>query len=344
MGNVVLITGVSRFLGTRLAAQLSLSPAIDRLIGVDTVPPRDIDVQGAAPTLGRAEFVRADIGNPLIAKVITQAGVDIVVHAAPQARNRPAQAQPRDRQVTGTMQLLAGCQTSDTVSRVVLASTTAVYGASPRDPAVFTEASEPARSTSPGYAREAVEVEHLTRGFARRRPDIAVTILRLANLIGPTVDTALTRYLAMPVVPSALGFDPRLQLLHEDDAVAVLERAALADLPGVFNVAGEGMVPLSQAVRWARRMRVPVWSPAISLVGSLVRNTGVIDVSAEEARFLNYGRVVDTTKLRTQFGYAPLYTTQAALRSYLTSHSAALPRPGRAVLDRVGRTLARQGG
>ncbi len=72
MTNVVLITGVSRFLGGRLAAQLAADPSIDRVIGIDTMPPRTGDL----PLLGRTEFVRADIRNPLIAKVMAQARVD----------------------------------------------------------------------------------------------------------------------------------------------------------------------------------------------------------------------------------------------------------------------------
>ena len=75
---VVLVTGVSRFLGTHLAARLAANPAVERVIGVDTVPPRDPGGDLHAPALGRTEFIRADIRNPLIARVISQAGVDIV--------------------------------------------------------------------------------------------------------------------------------------------------------------------------------------------------------------------------------------------------------------------------
>ena len=89
----------------------------------------------------------------------------------------------------------------------------------------------PKRLPAGGYAKDAVEIEGYLRGFARRRPDVAVTVLRLANLVGPRVDTALTRYFALPVVPTVLGSTPALQLLHEEDALAALERAASSDVP-----------------------------------------------------------------------------------------------------------------
>ncbi|PZS36717.1 MAG: hypothetical protein DLM58_01170 [Pseudonocardiales bacterium] len=215
------------------------------------------------------------------------------------------------------MQLLAACQRSESVSRVVMKSTTAVYGSGPRNPTAFTEEMAAAGQARGGYARDAVEVEGYVRGFIRRRPDIAVTILRLASLIGPTVESPLTRYLAMPIVPTSLGFDPRLQLLHQDDAVDVLRLATIANHPGVYNVAADGVVYLSQAVRRAGRIRLPVPSAAIALVSAVVHNSGVIEFSAEQASFLNFGRVVDTSRLRDEFGYAPRRSTEQALRSYL---------------------------
>jgi UDP-glucose 4-epimerase len=315
VSSVVLITGVSRYLGARLAADLSADSSIERIIGVDLAPPRDAELA----LLGRTEFVRADIRNPLIATLLTRARVDTVTHAAILSTTRGvrARASMQEQNVTGTMQLLAACQKSDTVRQVVVKSTTAVYGSSPGDPAVFTEDMHAVGHAADGYAGDAVEVENYVRGFGRRRPDIAVTVLRFANLIGPVIDTALTRYLSMPIVPAPLGFDARLQLLHESDAVEVLRRASTETHPGVYNVAGDGILTLAQAVRRVGGVRVPVPSPALALVGSIMRSTGVVEFSAEQASFVNFGRAVDTRRLREQFGYQPRYTTSDALRSYV---------------------------
>jgi UDP-glucose 4-epimerase len=320
VSTVVLITGVSHYLGARLAALLAADPSIERVIGVDTTALAEADLD----RLGRTEYVRADIRNPLIAKVLAQARVDTVVHAATgTVRGAGGRAPIKDLNLVGTMQLLAACQRSESVSRLVVKSTAAVYGSGPRDPAVFTEEMAAAGRPRGGYARDAVEVEGYVRGFMRRRPDLAVTILRLASLIGPTVQSPLTRYLAMPIVPTSLGFDPRLQLLHESDAVEVLRLATVGDHPGVYNVAGDGIVYLSQAVRRAGRFRLPVPAAAISLVGGLVRNSGVVEFSAEQASFLNFGRVVDTSRLRTEFGYTPRLSTEQALASYLDGRAEA---------------------
>jgi UDP-glucose 4-epimerase len=315
--SVVLITGVSRFLGGRLAGQLAADPDIERVIGIDTVPPEPADLG----RLGRTEFVRADIRNPLIVKVMAQAGVSTVVHAALMASPRAvgSRVAMQEMNVIGTMQLLGACQKSETVERLVLRSTTAVYGCGPADPAVLTEDLHPHEGSQTGYAKDAVEVEGYVRGFARRRPDVGVSVLRMATIIGPTIDNAFTRYLAMPVVPTALGFDPRLQLLHESDAVEALRLASTAQRRGVVNVAATGVVTLSQLLRLAGRLRIAVPAGALGLVGATVRNSGVIDVTTEESRYLNFGRVVDTARLREQFGYQPRYSTAAAVQSYVES-------------------------
>jgi UDP-glucose 4-epimerase len=301
---VVLVTGVADQLGGQLAAQLAADPSIDRVLGVDTAPP---------PTrTTRVEFVRADIRGPRIATVIDSARVDTVVHAAPRPSVGPRRAAIKELNVIGTMRLLSACQRARTVRKLVLKSTAEVYGASASSPAVFTEQDAPEH----GHA-EPVEVEGYVRGFARRRPDVTLTVIRLAEVIGPRVDNALTRYFALPVVPTVLGFDARVQLLHVTDALAVLNRATTHDLPGVFNAGGDGVLMLSQAIRRAGRVSLPVPRAAIGTATRLAG--GRVDLSPGQARLLNYGRVIDTTRLKTKFGFTPKWTTAAAFDDYVNA-------------------------
>jgi UDP-glucose 4-epimerase len=311
---VVLLTGVSRYLGARLASTLAADPSIERVIGVDTIPPRP----EALTQLGRTEFVRADIRNPLIAKVIAQAEVDTVVHmnviATPLgAGGRTAM---KEINVIGTMQLLAACQKAPSMRKLVVKSTTAVYGSSPRDPALFTEDADPKALPKSGYAKDAVEVEGYVRGFGRRRPDVTLSLLRFTNFIGPVIETPLTRYLSLPVVPTVLGFDPRIQLCHEDDGIEVLRRCALGDHAGIFNVGGRGILLLSQAIRRVGHPSFPVPSPAVSVVAKLFRRAGLVDFSPEQMRYLEHGRVADVSRLEAELGWAPRSTAEA-MRSFV---------------------------
>jgi UDP-glucose 4-epimerase len=152
----------------------------------------------------------------------------------------------------------------------------------------------------------------------------------------------------MPVVPTALGYDARVQLLHEDDALAVLVRATTGDFTGTVNVGGEGTLLLSQAVRRLGRIQVPLPTPTLGSIGRISRRFGFVDYSPEQMRFLNFGRVVDTTVLRTEFGYTPRYTTETALADYARTVPpfvppnlvAALTERARSVVDTAADAVA----
>ena len=303
MSQVVLVTGVSRYLGGRMARILTAEPGVSRVIGVDVVPPRQ--------DIGGAEFVRADIRNPIIAKVIRAANVDTVVHMGVIAT--PMQAGGRmsmkEINVIGTMQLLAACQKAPSLRKLIVKSTTAVYGAGPKDPALFTEEMEPKHAPSSGWAKDSMEVGGYVRGFARRRPDVLVTKLRFANFLGPTVDTPMAAYFSLPVIPTVLGFDARLQFIHEDDGLEALRMVTSEDHPGAFNIAGDGVLLLSQAARRAGRPILPIARPLVGFVGASVRRAGLADFSAEQVRYLTYGRGVYTTRMRSVLGFHPQHTT-----------------------------------
>lgn len=312
---VVLVTGACRFLGGYLTARLAQNPAIDHVIAVDAIAPS----KDLLRRMGRAEFVRADIRNPFIAKVIRNGEVDTVVHAAaasyaPRAGGR---ATLKELNVMGAIQLFAACQKAPTVRRVVLKSTSEVYGASARDPVLFTENEGARRPLGEGFARDSMDIEGYARGLARRRPDIALTILRLANMIGPAMDTALSRYLAGPVVPSVLGHDARLQLLHEQDALGALERATIAGRAGTFNIGASGIIMMSQAIRRSGRVALPVPRSALQLVDSLRRATSYTELDREQLNYLSYGRVMDTARMRNDLGYLPKWTTVEAFDDYV---------------------------
>ncbi|MEU6062743.1 NAD-dependent epimerase/dehydratase family protein [Streptomyces sp. NPDC047097] len=341
MGKAVLVTGVARQLGGRFVRRVQRDPDVDRVIAVDAEAP--------GHDLGEALFVRADIRQPTIGRLLAEYDVDTVVHL--DVTGTPLGAGGRtavkETNVIGTMQLLGACQKSPSVQRLVVKSTTSVYGSAPRDPAVFTEATPPKSLPGGGFAKDAAEVEGYVRGFARRRPDVAVCVLRFANILGPAADTPFAEYLSLPVLPTVFGYDPRLQFVHEDDVIDVLRiasreprRATLNS--GTFNIAGDGVLTLSQCSRRLGRPTVPVLLPAVRWVGSALRTVGATDFSTEQIRLLTHGRVVSTVQMRETLGFEPAYTTAEAFADFARSRGRGLLPPavlGWAVdriADRVG--------
>lgn len=309
----VLITGISGVLAGALAARLEDDDRVGFVAGVDTREP--------VQNLRRTEFIRADLRNPVMSKLLESTRVDTVVHLALTAAPKGAggRARMKEQNVIGTMQLLAAAQRAPWLRRVVVKSTTAIYGSDYTAPALFREDAAPDPSRQRGYAKDAADIEGYTRAFGRRREDVGLVILRFANFIGPTVHTPLTGYFALPVVPTVLGYDARLQLCHEADAVEVLHRSTVGDPHGIFNVAGPGTVYLSQAIRLAGKPSLPVVSPLASSLASLIRRTGRVDFTPDQLRLLMFGRIGDITRLRTLFGYEPAYSTRAALEDFLAA-------------------------
>lgn len=316
MGRCVLVTGAARYLGSQMARILADDPDVQRVVAVDVVPPR-LD-------LGSVEFIRADIRNPVIGKIIAATEVDTVVHMGVIATPMQAggRATMKDINVIGTMQLLAACQKSAKVDRLVVKSTASVYGSGPRDPALFTEDTAPQHPPTSGWAKDSVEVEGYVRGFARRRPDVAVSILRFANIIGPRVDTAMTSYFSLPVVPTVLGHDARMQFVHEDDSMEATRIMVTRQVPvvGVFNVAGGGVLTLTQATRRIGRPTIAVPSSLLGLAGRTLGRAGLADFSREQVRFLTFGRAIDASRIERAIGFRAQWSTAGAFADFARGH------------------------
>jgi UDP-glucose 4-epimerase len=331
---VVLVTGVSRDLGARFARSLATDAAVE-VVGLDVIPPRR--------DLGSADFVRADIRSPVIAKVIATRHVDTVVHLAMVATPGSAggRSSMKEINVIGTMQLLAACQRAESFRKLVVQSSISVYGASPRDPAKFTEDMSPRAQPRTGFGKDSLEIESYVRGLARRRPDVVVTILRLANLMGAGVDSHVTRYLSLPVVPRVAGFDARLQFLHPSDAVDALLLVTRRDVPGTFNVAAPDVITLSQALRKMGRPAVGVPRAAAPLASMLMRQARLVDFSADQIDALTYGRGMDTSRFRSRTGFVPKFTSLAALQEFVGVSERGLLSPERvdSALEVVSKTL-----
>src|SRR6266704_681708 len=172
----ILVTGAARSTGRRLVAALAESDRVARVLAVDNEP-----LPEGLPD--KVEPIQAALDSPALIKALQSAGVDTLVHLGVSAEPQAAggRAVMKERNVLGTMQLLAAAYHAPDLRRLVLKSTTAVYGSTPSDPAMWTEAM-PHDAPRSGFGKDAIQVEDYVRAFDRRRRDVTVTILRLANL------------------------------------------------------------------------------------------------------------------------------------------------------------------
>jgi len=219
--------------------------------------------------------------------------------------------------VMGTMKVLGACAEAG-VSKVILKSSMSVYGASPTNPAFITEQQPLQGMSGYGTTRHLAEIEAFCNGFRRQVPEMILTILRFSSILGPNVDSPMTRFLKEPLAPVLLGFDPLMQVVHEKDVVDALIHACLHDVPGVFNIAAEGIMPLSRLVALAAKIPIPIVHLCAYWGASFLSATGFSTVRywPVEIDYLRYAWVGDLARMREEFGFVPQYTAEEALREF----------------------------
>jgi UDP-glucose 4-epimerase len=309
-GRRVLITGVGNGVGARLARALETDPEFEYVAGLDTrKPPLQLE---------STDLIDADIRNPVIAKLIPQARVDTVVHnqIVRQAGAGMSARQAHDINVIGSLQLLSACERSPSIETIVIRGSAGIYGAEPQAPQFFDEGMARLYPLRTRFQRDVGEIENYFQTYSRRQPGVVCTMLRYQPSIGAGQSSQITRYLSLPVLPTYLGFDPRLQFVHEDDAVDALVAAVKNPVRGAVNVAGAGTIGLTRMIRLTRRPTLPLASPLFGPAVDAGRSLGLPEFSADFQRLLRYGRAVDTRRLVDEIGFQPRYTTEAAVADY----------------------------
>jgi UDP-glucose 4-epimerase len=302
----VLVTGLSSYWGGRLAQALEGFEQVEAIVGVDTREPRR--------ELERTEFVKVSNQHSLIQRIVRAAEIDTVIDTRLVVNSlaMPPRA-AHENNVIGTMNILAACSGSDSpVRKVIFKSSALYYGSESDDPAFFTEEMRRPHPPPTALERDIVEAEAAVQDFAEKNPEVTVTALRCANVLGPDVETGFTRMFSLPVVPMVLGFDPRLQFVHEDDIVHALEHAAFHEMPGTYNVAGDGVLALSEAISLVGKLAAPVLPPfGTGLIAAPLRRLG-FRIPEEMLNVLRYGRGLDNRLLKaTGFHYG--YTSREAM-------------------------------
>ncbi len=317
LGRRIAITGVSTHWGAELARRLERDPAVSYIAGIDTRPP--------PPELVATEFIEADIRSAALSRLLPSTEVDTVVHCGilwyPEP-GRPASAL-HEINVIGTLRLLAACERTETLRTVIVRGSAAIYGCEGAGPSFFTEDLARAAPLRTRFQRDISELEEYFENFARRHPEMRCCMLRYQPEVGADLESPMVRYLTLPVVPVQLGFDPRLQLLDAEDASAALAAAVFDPVRGPVNVAPDGSISLSRALRLLRRPAVPLPDP---VYGTLMRRVdgglGAGGLVGDGIRLLRFGRGVDNRRLREEIGYEPRRDAVGAIRELARADAA----------------------
>jgi len=308
---VIALTGADAFLGQNLIGLLEEDDSVARILAIDIKSP---------PTAGRkTRFYKVDLTQTAvdarIAEILTTENVDTFVHLAFLASPSHASAWAHELESVGTMHVLNACR-QRAVRKFVMWSQTLLYGASPSNPNFLAETHPLRGNTRSRFLSDKIEAESAVARFATQMPGTVVTVLRLAPILGPTVNNYLTRYLGRRYVPTVLGYDPLVQFVHEVDALAAFKLATVRDCPGVYNIVGDGVLPLSMAIELAGRTAIPTPGPLLRAVAGLAWAAQLAEAPPMFLQYLEWLCVADGERAMRTLRFRPAFTSREAVIDY----------------------------
>jgi UDP-glucose 4-epimerase len=306
-GLVVGVTGATGDLGRLLLPRLADDPRVEKVIALDIAAPRPHP---------KVEYRKVNLTRPgtenELEQVLKQTGVEALYHLAFVSSRVRSAAFAHELEVIGSMHVLAASG-SLKLKRLIFPSLTALYGARPNAPALMTEAALLAGCPGSRFVNDKVEVEHQLRSFSSANPGTQVLVLRFAPIVGPTSDNPFTRWLKTRVVPTLLGFDPLWQVIHEDDAADALHTALHCEAVGVFNVAADGVLPLSSVVRLAGARGLPLPRQLLVQAMRLLEAIGAPTALPPLIDYLHYSWVADPSRAVRELHFIPRWHAKDAL-------------------------------
>jgi UDP-glucose 4-epimerase len=311
---VVAITGAATFLGLNLIGLLEDDPRVTKIVCLDVSSP---------PTVGaKSRYYDLDLVHPAaeekLAEVFAAEAVDTVVHLGLLESPTRETRHNHELEGVGTMQVLNACRRART-HKLIVRSFTWLYGARATNPAFLSEKHGLRANGGEAFFQDKLAVEEQLLRFRQPGQGRIVTVLRTAPIVGPSIDNFVTRYLRQARVPSVLGFDPLWQFLHEADAVAALKLAVDRDAPGVFNLASEGVLPLSMAIRLLGRARLPLPRPVLRPTHGARWLAKVGGVPPGLLEYLQYACVADTSLAKSRLGFVPVFSSREALSDFASA-------------------------
>ncbi|MHC9043791.1 SDR family oxidoreductase [Microbacterium saperdae] len=314
----VLITGGGGFLGTHVAAALAARDDVDLIVSADlrTGPPRTGVVE-----------VLLDVTDPdALAPLLRTHRIDTVVHLA--AIVNPGRDVDLEYRVdvTGSTHVLAACVETG-VRRIVVSSSGAAYGYH-RDNPEWIDEDQPLRGNDAfPYSRHKRLVEEMLAGHRETHPALEQVIFRIGTILGPTVQNQITALWDGRRILRLTGSESPFVFVWVDDVAAAMARAATDGPAGIYNVAGDGRMTVTEIARRLGKPTVTIPAGVLSAALRVGRALRLTVHGPEKVPFLRYRPVLANRRLKERFGYAPRFTSRQAFEAYLAAHPGVTTAP-----------------
>lgn len=307
----VALTGARTFLGRRLVRAMEADPDCEHVLVMDIAPPES--------ARSKTRFVRLDLTNPeadeQMASLLRQDGIDTLCHLAFLAFPSHAGSWAHEVEAIGTLYVMNAAAEAK-VRKVVMSSTTMVYGAYADNPNYLSESHSIRGMSSSRWVMDKVAAEREMARLKADVPEIVCTALRFGLTLGPESRSFFTRVFSRDMALRLMGYDPLMQFLHEEDAVAALLKSVREDHDGPFNIVGDDVLYYSDALRLGGRLAVSV--PHSLAVPSTTALWGLqlVDIPGDFLDFFRYAWCGENRRMRHVMGFEPRYTSRETLLAF----------------------------
>ena len=300
----IVVTGVGGRLGQLLVRRLR------RLLGTRIV---GVDRRALANLPREIEHVQVDLRSKRARDVFRRGDVGALVHLGVMHDPEESTDERHSWNIVGTSRLLDYCLEYG-VPKVVLLSSADVYGPRADNAQFLTEDAPLLAGQAFPEMRDLIELDMLTGTFFWRARDVETVILRPVHILG-AVKNAPSNYLRLPRVPTLLGFDPMLQVIHEEDVVDAMLCALRPGVRGIFNVTGPGEVPLSVMLRELACPIVRLPHPLAAPLMTLLWRAGLTSFPPPELEHIRYVCMVDGARARRELGFSPQHSLKETIHA-----------------------------
>ena len=310
---VVAVTGAGGYVGTRLLHVLEEEGDQHKLVAIDTRP--------LAFPIHNVAAYRRDVTESIDDALLHHRATSLVHLAfiARRGRNRREVDDIRKANLDALRAVLESCLRAEVRHFIYLSSHT-VYGPHADNPIPLTDKAPLRPHPDFPYGYDKYLSEHVIQEFGAQHQELKVTILRSCVVLGPNADNTVTRAFFQPLLLGVLDYNPPIQFVYEDDLARVLAIVIADELPGVFNVAGEGVVFYRELAKIVNSRLVNLPSLMAYAVVNLTWSLGIQRHStAPGLDLVRYPIVVDTSGLRQATGYRFRYSSLETLISFANS-------------------------
>ncbi len=310
------VVGAHTVLGRLLIQALEADEDVEEFFVIDLHAPENSNSK-------KTKFIQLDLIAPgadsLLASELKRIGAKTLIHCALKDNPSLNWVYAHELEVIGTMNIVSAAKAAK-IRKFILCSSTSIYGASPKNPNYILESQGPAKSASAHFVKDKIEAEKQVIKLFSEAPEISCTVLRFCLVVGPRSSNYFIDLLKRPLVPSLLGYDPLMQFIHEEDALHALLLALRSDHRGEFNIVGKGVIPLSYALRLAKKTKIPLLSPIAYPSIQFLWNLQMVAVPGQLLDYLRFLWVADGSKAKQIMNFEAQKTSKEAFLDFAKSN------------------------